>query len=167
MRHYAHMKHAVLLPALLSAALVSACASTDNRQFAGDDVADGEAVLMTPAQDVGLSKIKIPAYLSEMSNPYMGLPTDCAAIRAEVEKLDGLLGADLDVPEDEDIMRERNQLNAASSAVGSVLIPFRGVVRAVTGAAKNERDARNAYERGLVRRAYLKGRSEERDCTGV
>ncbi len=161
------MKHSTLLPAILTAALLSACASTDNRQFAGDDVADGEAVLLTPAQDVGLTKIEIPKYLSQMSNPYLGLPTDCSTIRSEVEKLDSLLGADLDVPEEEDIMRERNQLNAASSAVGSVLIPFRGVVRAVTGAAKNERDARNAYERGLVRRAYLKGRSEERNCTGV
>ena len=159
------MKHA-LLAAAVSAGLLSACASTDTRQFSGDDTADEEAVLMTPVQDVGLAKIDVPKYLSDMKNPYKGLPIDCADIRAEVEKLDALLGADLDIPEDEDIARERNRLNAASSTIGSI-IPFRGVVRAISGAAKDQRNARNAYERGLVRRAYLKGRSEERQCRGV
>ncbi len=52
---------------------------------------------------------------------------------------------------------------AAKSVVGS-FIPFRGVVREVSGAAGNERDARAAVMGGMVRRSYLKGLGEGRGC---
>ncbi|MEM7729472.1 MAG: hypothetical protein AAF311_09375 [Pseudomonadota bacterium] len=154
--------------AFFSAAIafgLSACSTTETGgTFAGDDVQDTDAVLMTPINDVGLDDIEIPTYLSEMTDPYAFAPGNCAAARAEVRKLDELLGSDLDVGEDEDERRTQLRLNASSSAIGSVLIPFRGVVRAISGAAKNEREAREAYQRGLVRRAYIKGRAEAVDC---
>lgn len=169
------MTHAVQIQqtfklALLSLASLSlvACATTGDRdeRFMADDTRDVEQVVTTPVNDLGFDDIDIPAYLADMTDPYMGAPTDCTVIAAEVGRLDVLLGEDLDIPEDEAERREQLALNASSSAVGSILIPFRGVVRAVSGAAKNEREAREAYERGLVRRGYLKGRSEVLDCPG-
>ena len=152
--------------ACLSIGLV-ACASTpdqDDDRFMADNTRDVEQVVTTPVNDIGLDDIDIPEYLANMTNPYATSPSSCGVISSEVARLDGLLGEDLDVPEDEAERREQLALNASSSAVGSILIPFRGVVRAVSGAAKNELEAREAYQRGLVRRAYLKGRAEVLGC---
>ncbi|MGB6231550.1 MAG: hypothetical protein WBF53_15650 [Litorimonas sp.] len=152
---------------LFAGAALSACATTtaeDEERFMADDTRDVEQVVATPVNDIGLDDIEIPAYLAQMTNPYASSPTDCTLIDAEVTRLNQLLGEDLDVPEDEAERREQLALNAGSSAVGSILIPFRGVVRAISGAAKNEREAREAYQRGLVRRGYLRGRAELLEC---
>ena len=44
------------------------------------------------------------------------------------------------------------------------ILPFRGVVREVTGAAVNERLLRAAYTAGMARRAFLKGWGLGRGC---
>lgn len=66
--------------------------------------------------------------------------------------------------EEDAARREQTALNATSRTLGSVLIPFSGLVRVVSGAASNERDARKAYERGLVRRPNLKSTAKQVDC---
>lgn len=123
-----------------------------------------EDAVVSPVNDIGLNDIEIPDYLSQMADPYAEPPQSCAAAKVEIERLNGLLGEDLDVPEDEAERRDQTALNATSSTIGSVLIPFRGVVRAISGAASNERDAREAYQRGLVRRAFLKGAAMNMVC---
>ena len=150
----------------LSACLVTACATTgtDDAEFKGDHAKDVRAVVATPVNDVGLMSIEIPDYLISLTNPYADAPLDCEGLMSEVDSLNQLLGHDLDVPDEEAEAREQRALDATSDTVGSVLIPFRGVVRFISGASANEREAREAYERGLVRRAYLKGLSDERSC---
>lgn len=151
--------------ALAAAFLLTACAtSSDKGTFRGGDTPDMGSAVMSPVNDIGFDDIEIPEYLGMMTDPYATSPATCNSLRAEVIKLDLLLGDDLDVPEKEAERREQTALNATSSTLGSVLIPFRGVVRALSGAAANEREAREAYERGLVRRAYLKGIGQEMDC---
>ena len=159
------MKTGFNLSALVAFSLLSACATQGtDAEFKGDQAKDVGSAVATPVNDVGLMDIEIPAYLSEMTNPYTPRPSDCDALTSELARLDRLLGEDLDIPEDEAEKREQRALNATSDTVGSVLIPFRGVVRFISGAAANERDAREAYQRGLVRRAYLKGLAEEIPC---
>jgi hypothetical protein len=153
-----------LILGCIAVSALSACQTTSGDQFKGDQTRDVDAVVMTPVNDIGLDDIEIPTYLATMENPYAIPPGNCAAARAEIEKLDDILGSDLDVPEDEDEEREQRALNASSATIGSVLIPFRGVVRAISGAAKNERLAREAYQRGLVRRAFVKGRADSQGC---
>lgn len=153
------------LSALSAALLLSACAtSPDKGSFRGDDTANVQAAVMSPVNDVGFDDIEIPEYLGNMPDPYRDPPVTCEPLQAEVIKLNALLGDDLDIPEEVAARREQTALNATSSTLGSALIPFRGVVRALSGAAANERDAREAYQRGLVRRAYLKGIGENMDC---
>lgn len=155
----------ITITASVAAILLCACASSsDKATFKGSDTRTVESAVMTPVNDVGLDKIEIPAYLVRLTDPYANTPASCASLRTEVSRLDGLLGDDVDIPENVAERREQNALNATSSTLGSVLIPFRGVVRAVSGAASNARDARKAYERGLVRRAYLKGMAKQMDC---
>lgn len=152
------------LSLLLFAALMTGCATTERGEFAGDDTEDLQAAVTGPVNDIGFNDIEIPEYLANMGNPYATQPSTCSALNSEVARLNSLLGADLNIAEDEDARKEQNRLNATRNTVGSVLIPFRGVVRAISGASKNERLAREAYERGLVRRAYLKGRAEVLGC---
>lgn len=153
------------ITAFTVAIFLSACAtSSDKGTFRGDETRDMETAMMSPVNDIGLDNIEIPDYLGTMTDPYAKAPATCQSLRTEVAKLDGLLGDDVDVPEETAEQREQTALNATSSTLGSVLIPFRGVVRALSGAAANERDAREAYERGLVRRAYLKGIAQQMDC---
>ncbi|MEL6687622.1 MAG: hypothetical protein AAFP97_08365 [Pseudomonadota bacterium] len=156
------LKHLPLGMALF----LGACASTvgTDADFKGDETQDVRAAVAGPVNDVGLMLIEIPEYLAEMDDPYADAPATCPLLETEVERLDALLGDDLNIPEDEREQREQTALNATSDTVGSVLIPFRGAVRFISGAAANERDAREAYQRGLVRRAYLKGLAEERSC---
>ena len=157
----------ILLATLAASTLMTACATT-NTELRGDERPDDvEGALMTPVQDVGLSKIEVPRYLQELTNPYATRPTDCEDIRSEIATLNDILGEDLDIPEDEAERREKIAINAAGTTVSSVLIPFRGVVRAISGASSNERRAREAYQRGLVRRGYLKGLSGQMGCTTV
>ena len=152
------------LTLVAGACLLPACATSGDFRGERDTQNLGDAA-MTPVSGLNLSKVDIPTYLSNMRDPYANRPTDCAALSAEVKALNDLMGEDLDVPEDEAERREASALNAASDTVGSVLIPFRGVVRAVSGASSHDRKAREAYQRGLVRRGYLKGIAAAEDCT--
>lgn len=146
-------------------AFLTACATQGtDAEFKGDEAKDVRSVVTTPVNDVGLMDIEIPEYLQTMGDPYENTPTECSTLRSELARLDRMLGDDLDVPEDQAENREQRALNATSDTVGSVLIPFRGVVRFISGASANERDAREAYQRGLVRRAYLKGLAKEKPC---
>lgn len=146
----------------LFASLLGACATTEMR---GDERPDDlESALMTPAQDVGLSKIEIPRFLADMTDPYALRPANCQDLRSEIATLNDILGEDLDIPEEEAERREQIAINATGETVSAILIPFRGVVRAISGASSNERKAREAYQRGLVRRGYLKGLSVDMNC---
>ncbi|GHA90631.1 hypothetical protein GCM10009069_12020 [Algimonas arctica] len=154
-----------ILAAFSAAMFLSACSTSSGKgTFRGTDTRNVESAVMSPANDIGLDDIEIPGYLTSMTNPYYNAPESCDSISTELAKLDAILGDDVDVPEEIARRREQNALNATSSTIGSVLIPFRGVVRVISGAASNERDARQAYERGLVRRAYLKGMSKQMAC---
>jgi hypothetical protein len=51
----------------------------------------------------------------------------------------------------------------AQSVVGS-LMPFRGIVREISGANDQRRKVQAAIEAGYARRAFLKGVGQERGC---
>jgi len=134
----------------------------------------GDAV-MAPLEDLNLRKKDIPEILTlATTKPYdlTGLD-NCEAIASEVTKLDSLLGADFDeppAPEDTKTLRERGGEAAGDVARGSVrnatrsIIPFRGLVRQMTGAQRHQKEMDNAIQAGKVRRAYLKGVGMNKNC---
>jgi hypothetical protein len=134
----------------------------------------GDAV-MAPLEDLNLRKQEIPEILTQaVTKPYdlTGLD-NCTAIAAEVTKLDSLLGADFDEPPqpaDTRTLREKGGEAAGDMARGSVrnatrgIIPFRGLVRQVTGAERHQKDMDRAIQAGKVRRAYLKGVGMNKNC---
>ena len=120
-------------------------------------------VVATPAGDLNLRKGKIPALLeAAVADPYnlAGLKT-CPQISRAVGQLDIILGPDRDIPQDR---AERLSVGrVAQSAVGS-FIPFRGIIREVSGANSHQRKVDDAVEAGMARRAFLKGYGQARGC---
>jgi hypothetical protein len=119
--------------------------------------------MATPASDLNLKKDTIPPLLlTAQERPYtlVGLRR-CPEIAAAVGELDAVLGPDVDLP-----VEARNRMTAgrvAQAAVGS-FIPFRGLIREISGANEQERKIQTAVQAGVARRAYLKGVGEARGC---
>lgn len=119
-------------------------------------------VATTPVTDLGLKKQEIPPLLiSAQAAPYStaGL-AKCPALAAAVGELDAVLGDDIDLPQEEG---KTSAGQVAQAAVGA-FIPFRGLIREVSGANSNERKMRAAIQAGMARRAFLKGMGEARGC---
>ena len=120
-------------------------------------------VIATPAGDLNLRKGKIPALLdAAVADPYnlAGLKT-CAQISVAVNQLDAILGPDRDIPADR--AEKLSVGRVAQSAVGS-FIPFRGIIREVSGANSHQRKIDDAVEAGTARRSFLKGFGQARGC---
>lgn len=126
------------------------------------DPSMGDAVA-TPASDLNLKKDTIPPLLlAAQERPYVlnGLKR-CSEIAAAVGELDAVLGPDVDLPAD-----AKGRVTAgrvAQAAVGS-FIPFRGLIREISGANEQQRKVQAAVQAGIARRAYLKGVGEARGC---
>ena len=127
---------------------------------------------MAPLTDFNLRRTEIPAKLEAIISPYEPLPrVTCVTIAAEVNELTNILGADSDAPPPPPAsMSQRAGERAADLALSGVagaatdFIPFPSIVREATGASAHERRLRAAYERGVTRRAYLKGVGAQIGC---
>lgn len=127
----------------------------------------GEAVgevALTPLSDLNLRADRVPEVLLDLDSPYQPIARRrCSAIGEEVTMLDAALGPDADMPQtDGDDTLERVQ-SGASSIVGG-LIPFRSLVRELSGAEDRERRLLELHIRGVARRAYLKGVASALGC---
>ena len=136
--------------------------STAQAQTRGEDPGTTD-VARTPLEDFNIDSDDIPEILvAAVGNPYnrSGLD-DCNAIVAQIAVLDNELGPDFDIPQEEGSRLSAGRV--AKSVVGS-FIPFRGIVREVSGANKKRDSVRLAVTAGMVRRGYLKGIGEARGC---
>ncbi|MBN8808512.1 MAG: hypothetical protein J0I47_09830 [Sphingomonas sp.] len=121
-----------------------------------------EHIISQPARDVGVAKTKIPPVLQVAAQgPYTleGM-SDCGAIAAKLGDLDTALGPDFD-----DGPKKGDTLVAAGGkAVVNSLIPFRGVVREISGAAAADRRLAAATDAGIAQRGFLRGVYTTRNC---
>jgi hypothetical protein len=128
-----------------------------------ETIDDTKDVVSQPAKDVGIAKNKIPPSLVEASNaPYSlaGLKT-CRQLADAVRVLDAALGPDYSAGGPNDKVSVGK---AAGGAVVNSLIPFRGVVREVSGAAAADRRLTAATQAGFARRGFLRGVHQTRGC---
>jgi hypothetical protein len=150
---------------LASAAVLATLAGTPAlaQQVVTDDTVRPMDIAMTPVEDLNLRKDPIPlVLLRARAAPYENPGFDsCSDIRQQIGDLDAVLGNDYDSAPP----GERN-LDAAKIAqrVLASLIPYRGVIRELSGAARHEWEFRESISAGLMRRAYLKGLGEAQDC---
>lgn len=149
--------------ALIAGAALSLLAAPALAQM--QDEPDARDVARTPLEDFNIDSDDLPEVLIEAAeNPYADAGLDnCNAIVAEVARLDTVLGADFDLAGEED-GGGVSEGRIAKSIVGS-FIPFRGIVREVTGANRRRAEFNRAVTAGMVRRGYLKGLGQARDCS--
>jgi hypothetical protein len=128
-----------------------------NRDVGAMDVAK------TPITDLNIHKNEIPQLLLDaQASPYntAGLGR-CSQIAAAVGEFDAVLGQDVDLPANATPRVSPGRV--AQSVVGS-FIPFRGIVRELSGANAQDRALQYAIQSGLARRAFLKGYGEAKGC---
>jgi hypothetical protein len=128
-----------------------------------DDEPDAVDVAKTPVTDLNLDKEEIPELLIDAQRePYSlrGL-NRCGPLIAEVERFDQMLGPDIDLPQAE---RDRISAGRLGQTIVGSFIPFRGLIREVSGAKDHERKVRAAIQAGLARRGFLKGVGQSKGC---
>lgn len=125
-----------------------------------------ERAVTQPLRDTRIKDDKIPEILQlAASAPYStrGVKT-CKQIRAEVVKLDGALGRDVDSVTNKDGEGSAMAATAAGEVVKAIL-PGLGLVRVITGADKQQRRVEAAVYAGSVRRGFLKGMGLTKGCS--
>lgn len=129
----------------------------------GERDVSAKDVATTPITDLNLRKDELPSaliYATQQAYGMSGIRT-CSEIAAAVEALDAALGPDIDLPQNSSNKIQGGRV--AQSVVGS-FIPFRGVIRELSGANNRERDLNSAILAGVARRAFLKGTGQARRC---
>jgi hypothetical protein len=119
-----------------------------------------------PARDVGVMKREIPQILVKAKgDPYslQGLKT-CKQLTAEIADLNAVLGADYVAGAEAKENRAGKLAEAGGKTVINSIIPFRGLVREVSGAAPADRRMKAAQEAGYARRGFLRGVHANRGC---
>jgi hypothetical protein len=135
---------------------------TPDKPVTNRDVGAKE-VVETPATDLNIKKDQIPLLLvAAQQRPYTlsGLGT-CQRLAAAIGELDAVLGDDVDLPQTG--TRRVSAGRVAQSVVGS-FIPFRGVIREVSGANAHDREMQAAIIAGVARRSFLKGIGQGKGC---
>jgi len=114
--------------------------------------------------DFNFGRDNIPeVLLRAVDHTYSPLATrDCATLGTEILALDSILGPDIDLLKAADKKHEY----VSNVVVGAIrgMVPFRGVLRVLTGADRRDRRIAEAIVAGITRRGYLKGLGEAKSC---
>lgn len=123
-------------------------------------------IVSQPVRDVGLMKKDIPPILIKAAEaPYSvrGLNT-CRQYGLEIARLNTALGPDFGAAAPISENRAGAFASAGGQAVINSIIPFRGLVREVSGAGPAQRRLNAALDAGYARRGFLRGIYKQRNC---
>ena len=151
----------VCLAVLTLAAAPASAQNGAQQDSIGEDAVDA---VTQPLTDLGLRSKEFPEILlTAQAAPYnLEGMTDCANLRDEIARLEDVLGPDADAPEE-----ERGLINRALGVGGDMfggMIPFRGIVRRISGAKAEEARFEDAVYAGVARRSFLKGYLAGQSC---
>jgi hypothetical protein len=121
-----------------------------------------------PARDVGVSKTTVPPVLQQaIAAPYALTSTgSCAQLARGVAQLTAVLGPDFVAGTQTNENRASMIAQAGGQTIVNSLLPFRGLVREVSGAAPAQRRLNAAIDAGYARRGFLRGMQKARKCRG-
>lgn len=165
-----------------------ACGSSKINISESKNVQDAVDAATGPLEDLNIKKREIPEVLKTAAlNPYARPKVvKCLAVREEIAKYDELLGPDM-APKEVEVAsaddsfvgqienfktptRDQVEDHVGDYAHDTIIrmishrvnvIPFRSIVRTITGANRYQAKVTEAYEAGKLRRAYLKGFATE------
>lgn len=128
----------------------------------GEDALDA---VTQPLSDLGLRSRDIPLILlAAQDAPYTIAGLDsCEAVRNEIVALEETLGPDADDEDPESSGLINQGLNLGGNFL-SGFIPFRGLIRQVSGAKAEEKRWEVAVYAGVARRSFLKGYAAGQSC---
>ena len=155
----------MILPFILLTSAVPALAQEQEPQKDGTVEKAGDIVTQ-PARDVGVNKDKVPPVLQKaVENPYATpSPRSCRALIADMAELNEVLGEDFGTGQEKNENRAGKIAEAVGKTVVNSLIPFRGLVREISGAAPAQRRLEAAVAAGIARRGFLRGLATARGC---
>lgn len=87
-------------------------------------------------------------------------------IKAATTELDSVLGPDFAVGNNKKENRAGRLAEAGGKTIVNTIIPFRGLVREISGAAPAESRLAAAIDAGFARRGFLRGTALARRCPG-
>jgi hypothetical protein len=119
-----------------------------------------------PVRDVGVARTDIPPVLqAAVAAPYglKGIKT-CRDLSNAFHALTDVIGPDFQPGEVKKENRAGKLAEAGGKTIVNSLIPFRGLVREVTGAAPAQRRLERAIAAGYARRGFLRGVHQTRKC---
>jgi len=146
------------------AMLASSPALAQNKQQSTTERAGD--IAEQPARDVGAVKTKIPPVLQNAAaSPYSlsGLSglSKCTQIADAFDELGEALGPDFV----QGVNRKKSRkVKVTGDTVAGLIVPFRGLVREVSGAASAQRELNAAVDAGFARRGFLRGVYQTRGC---
>ena len=138
---------------------LSACATRP-----ANGAPSGSQVVGNRDMSLGLTGGEIPPLLASITaSPYrVANPSNCDEMAREVAELTKVLGPDVDI----DVSKVRDpKVERAMIAALRGAIPYRWVVRWMTGAGRRDRELLIAVRAGTARRAYLKGLMHGSSCS--
>jgi hypothetical protein len=143
-----------MLAVAAAASLLAGCAGAPSANPKPDPFG---AAIRQPMRDLSLIRDQSPATLqAAVQGPYAyDRAATCAALAREIAALDAVLGPDVDLPSEAKGLGDSLAADLIGGAFG---LPYRGILRTVTGAAQRDRDLKAAILAGMVRRGFLKGR---------
>lgn len=158
---------ALVLALMLPGAAMAQQSSQQEEQKPKNGTFDQAGKIATqPARDVGIDKEEIPPVLTKaVENPYAAPPSrTCKGLKASLGELNAVLGDDFTVGKEANENRTGKIASAVGKTVVNSLIPFRGLVREISGAAPAERRLQAAVTAGIARRGYLRGLAAAKGC---
>lgn len=153
-----------LAVAVIAAITLSGSASAGNGARQKSVTGSARDAVTSPLQDLNLAGDRIPTELLLLKKaPYAtdGLDS-CEPIDRQIATLEHILGPDVDSPR-----QGGGVLRSALKAGGGFLsgfIPFRGLLREVSGANERKQRMEDAVYAGVARRSFLKGVAAAKGC---
>jgi len=154
------MRSSLWIGLALAALVTSPAFAQDKQQSTAERAGD---IAEQPAKDVGAVKTKIPPVLQQAAAaPYSlsGL-SKCARIADAFDELGEALGPDFVQGVDR---KKSRKVKVTGDTVAGLIVPFRGLVREVSGAASAQRELNAAVDAGFARRGFLRGVYQTRGC---
>jgi hypothetical protein len=131
------------------------------------DIQAATDAVTQPLTDLNVKRRDIAPLLAIVREDPYTLDTirNCRDLIAEVGKLNAVLGPDFDQIElDAASRKRRDSVASAAGGLISSLVPFRYLIREISGAGQADRDYRTIIYAGVVRRGFLKGWGAQRGC---
>ncbi len=158
----------MVLTLVAGAAMAQGDASPEQKSKLHQGLDTGGRIAAQPVHDLDANRTKIPPVLQAASaDPYGSAGTrSCAQIAQGIAALTEALGPDFASGPAKKENKAGKIAEAGGKSIVNAIIPFRGLVREISGAAPAQRRLNDAVDAGLARRGFLRGLQSARRCKG-